>query len=198
VIKGGVVEGKLLGPDDVRKLADLESREVLLSRIAGGMQGVLAQAISLISAPLSQAARLFSALQSAAEENPSLIAGPGEPADDVGESSKADLAAPVDGEVATDAAPAAPSAAGPAADTEQSPSAEAAPADDGLTTEAAPAADDGLTTEAAPAADDGLTTDAAPAADQLTIDAAPAADQLTTDAAPAAAETSAADAVEDK
>jgi large subunit ribosomal protein L10 len=198
VIKGGVVEGKLLGPDDVRKLADLESREVLLSRIAGGMQGVLAQAISLISAPLSQAARLFSALQSAAEENPSLIAGPGEPADDVGESSKADLAAPVDGEVATDAAPAAPSAAGPAADTEQSPSAEAAPADDGLTTEAAPAADDGLTTEAAPAADDGLTTDATPAADQVTIDAAPAADQLTTDAAPAAAETSAADAVEDK
>jgi large subunit ribosomal protein L10 len=185
VIKGGVVEGKLLGPDDVRKLADLESREVLLSRIAGGMQGVLAQAISLISAPLSQAARLFSALQSAAEENPSLIAGPGEPADDVGESSKADLAAPVDGEVATDAAPAAPSAAGPAADTEQSPSAEAAPADDGLTTEAAPAADQ-------------LTIDAAPAADQLTIDAAPAADQLTTDAAPAAAETSAADAVEDK
>ena len=82
VIKGGVVEGKLLGPDDVRKLADLESREVLLARIAGGMQGVLAQAISLISAPLSQAARLFSALQSAAEENPSLIAGPGEPAEE--------------------------------------------------------------------------------------------------------------------
>jgi len=180
-----VVEGKLLGPDDVRKLADLESREVLLSRIAGGMQGVLAQAISLISAPLSQAARLFGALQSAAEENPSLIAGPGEAADDFRESSNADLAAPVDGEAATDAAPATPAATGPAADTEESPSAEAALAADQLTTEAAPAADK-------------LTTEAAPAADQLTTEAAPAADQLTTDAAPAAAETSAADAVEDK
>src|SRR5829696_306178 len=217
VIKGGVVEGKLLGPDDVRKLADLESREVLLSRIAGGMQGVLAQAISLISAPLSQAARLFSALQSAAEENPSLIAGPGEPADDVRESSNADRAAPVDGEAATGAAPA---ATGPAAHTEESPSAEAAPAaDDGVTADAAPAADDGvtidaapagdqLTTEAAPAGDqltteaapagDQLTTEAAPAGDQLTTEAAPAADPLTTDAAPAAADTSAADAVEDK
>ena len=223
VIKGGVVEGKLLGPDDVRKLADLESREVLLSRIAGGMQGVLAQAISLISAPLSQAARLFGALQSAAEENPSLIAGPGEAADDVRESSNADLAAPLDAEAATDAAPATSAATGPAADTDESPSAEAAPAaddgvptdaapaaddgvttdaapaaDDGVTTDAAPAADDGVTPDAAPAADDGVTTDAGPAADQLTTDAAPAADQLTTDAAPAAAETSAADAVEDK
>jgi large subunit ribosomal protein L10 len=176
VIKGGVVEGKLLGPDDVRKLADLESREVLLARIAGGMQGVLAQAVSLISAPLSQAARLFSALQSAAEENPSLIAGPGEPAEDTSEPSNADLAAPVGAEAATDVAPAAPAATGPVAVTEESPS-----------TEAAPAAEDVLTTEAAPAAEDVLTTEAAPAADELT-----------TDAAPAAAETSAADAVEDK
>jgi len=196
VIKGGVVEGKLLGPDDVRKLADLESREALLSRIAGGMQGVLAQAISLISAPLSQAARLFSALQSAAEENPSLIAGSGEPADDVPESSNADLAAPVDLEAASDAAPAAPAAPGPTADTEDSPSAEAAPVADEPITEAAPAADE-PTTEAAPAADE-PTTEAAPAADEPTTEAAPAADEPTTDAAPAAADTSAADAVEDK
>jgi large subunit ribosomal protein L10 len=176
VIKGGVVEGKLLGPDDVRKLADLESREVLLARVAGGMQGVLAQAISLISAPLSQAARLFSALQSAAEENPSLIAGPGEPAENISEPSNADLVAPVGAEAATDVAPAAPTATGPVAVTEESP-----------ITEAAPAADEVMTTEAAPAADEVMTTEAAPAADELT-----------TDAAPAAAETSAADAVEDK
>jgi large subunit ribosomal protein L10 len=80
VIKGGVLDGKLLGPDEVRRLADLESREALLARIAGGMQGVLAQTVSLVSAPLSQAARLFSALQAAAEENPSLIGGRGSPA----------------------------------------------------------------------------------------------------------------------
>src|SRR5215211_1041307 len=146
VIKGGVVEGKLLGPDDVRKLADLESREALLSRIAGGMQGVLAQAISLISAPLSQAARLFSALQSAAEENPSLIAGSGEPADDVPESSNADLAAPVDLEAASDAAPAAPAAPGPTAE----PTTEAAVAAPEATAEAVPGPAES-TNEAAPA-----------------------------------------------
>ncbi len=80
VIKGGVLDGKFLSSDEVRKLADLESREVLLAKVAGGMQGVLQQAISLVSAPLSQAARLLAALEQAAEENPSLIAGAGTPA----------------------------------------------------------------------------------------------------------------------
>jgi large subunit ribosomal protein L10 len=80
VIKGGVLDGKFLTPDEVRKLADLESREVLLAKVAGVMQGVLQQAISLVSAPPSQAARLFAALEQAAGENPSLLA----PAPDAG------------------------------------------------------------------------------------------------------------------
>jgi large subunit ribosomal protein L10 len=80
VIKGGVLEGKFLNPDEVRRLADLESREVLLAKVAGGMQGVLQQAISLVAAPLSQMARLAAALEQAAQENPSLIAGAGTPA----------------------------------------------------------------------------------------------------------------------
>ena len=74
VIKAGVLDGKLLTPDDVRKLADLESREVLLAKVAGALQGVLQQAISLVSAPLSQTARLFAALEQAASEDPSLLA----------------------------------------------------------------------------------------------------------------------------
>ena len=74
VIKGGVLDGKFVTPDEVRKLADLESREVLLAKVAGAMQGVLQQAISLVSAPLSQAARLFAALEQAAGDNPSLLA----------------------------------------------------------------------------------------------------------------------------
>jgi len=74
VIKGGVLDGKFMTPDEVRKLADLESRDVLLAKVAGAMQGVLQQAISLVSAPLSQAARLFAALEKAAAENPSLLA----------------------------------------------------------------------------------------------------------------------------
>ena len=74
VIKGGVLDGRFMTPDEVRKLADLESRDVLLAKVAGAMQGVLQQAISLVSAPLSQAARLFAALEEAAAENPSLLA----------------------------------------------------------------------------------------------------------------------------
>ena len=74
VIKGGVLDGAFLTSDEVKKLADLESREVLLAKVAGAMQGILQQAISLIAAPLSQAARLFAALGAAAEENPSLLA----------------------------------------------------------------------------------------------------------------------------
>ena len=124
VIKGGVLEGKLLGPDDVRKLADLESREVLLAKVAGGMQGVLAQAVSLISAPLSQVARLFSALQSAADENPSLLAGRGATADTTAEPTNAESAA---ADEASDA---------------EAPTTEAAPVAEAPTIEAAPAAEE--------------------------------------------------------
>src|ERR1700710_2393394 len=70
VIKGGVLDGKFLDGDEVRKLVDLESREVLLAKVAGGMKGVLQQAVSLVSAPLSSAARLFAALRGAADQNP--------------------------------------------------------------------------------------------------------------------------------
>ena len=103
VIKGGVLEGKTLDADEVRKLADLESREVLLAKVAGGMQGVLQQAISLVSAPLSQFARLAAALEQAATEDPALIAGAGTPAATDQEQSTENEAAPA----AAEAAPAA-------------------------------------------------------------------------------------------
>jgi large subunit ribosomal protein L10 len=74
VIKGGVLDGKFMTPDEVRRLADLGSREVLLAKVAGALQGVLQQAVSLVAAPLSQAARLFAALEQAASDNPALLA----------------------------------------------------------------------------------------------------------------------------
>ena len=77
VIKGGVLEGRFLDAKAVLKLADLESREVLLSKMAGAMKGSLAKAAGTLAAPLSESARLFGALQSAAEENPDLIGGAG-------------------------------------------------------------------------------------------------------------------------
>ena len=76
-IKGGVLEGRFLDAKAVLKLADLESREVLLSKMAGAMKGSLAKAAGTLAAPLSKSARLLGALQSAAEKNPDLIGGAG-------------------------------------------------------------------------------------------------------------------------
>jgi large subunit ribosomal protein L10 len=80
VIKGGIFDGKVLTADDIKKLADLESREVLLAKMAGAMQASLAKAAALFQAPLSKTARTVEALRSAAAANPSLIAGAGTPA----------------------------------------------------------------------------------------------------------------------
>ena len=50
VIKGGIFEGKSVTVAEIMKLADLESREVLLSKLAGAMKGSLAKAIRTIDA----------------------------------------------------------------------------------------------------------------------------------------------------
>ncbi|MDR2895486.1 MAG: 50S ribosomal protein L10 [Propionibacteriaceae bacterium] len=75
VIKGGFMDGKVLDADTVKKLADLESREVLLAKMAGAMNANLSKAVYLFAAPLSAAARAMGALQEAASANPALIAG---------------------------------------------------------------------------------------------------------------------------
>jgi large subunit ribosomal protein L10 len=81
VIKGGVLDGNPLGAEEIAKLADLESREVLLGKLAGGMLASLSQAVYLLNAPLSQVARLAGALQEKAEQDPSILrGGAGEPA----------------------------------------------------------------------------------------------------------------------
>lgn len=80
VIKGGVMDGRVLDADEVKKLANLESREVLLAKLAGGMQANLQRAVFMIAAPLSQAARALGALETAAQADPSLIGGAGQAA----------------------------------------------------------------------------------------------------------------------
>lgn len=77
VIKGGLLDGKLLDSKEISKLADLESREVLLAKLAGAMKASMSQAASLFNAPLSQAARTIDALRVKAEADPSVIAGAG-------------------------------------------------------------------------------------------------------------------------
>jgi large subunit ribosomal protein L10 len=44
VIKSGIYEGKFVSAAEIMKLADLESREVLLAKLAGAMKGSLAKA----------------------------------------------------------------------------------------------------------------------------------------------------------
>ena len=74
IIKGGFLDGKQLDADEIKKLADLESREVLLAKLAGGMKASLQNAVSLFNAPLSQVARVFGALQAIkAEADPSVL-----------------------------------------------------------------------------------------------------------------------------
>jgi large subunit ribosomal protein L10 len=75
VIKGGVLDGKALDPTEIARLADLESREVLLGKLAGAMLASLSQAVYLLNAPIAQAARLAGALQAKAEQDPSILAG---------------------------------------------------------------------------------------------------------------------------
>ncbi|QDB80266.1 50S ribosomal protein L10 [Georgenia sp. 311] len=63
VIKGGVLEGRMLSAQDVDKLASLESREVLLGKAAGAFKAALYQAAYLFTAPATQAARTIEALR---------------------------------------------------------------------------------------------------------------------------------------
>ena len=83
VVKGGVMDGKALTADEVRRLADLESREVLLGKMAGALLASLSNAVYLLNAPLAQAARLAGALQAKATDDPSVIGGAGTAATDL-------------------------------------------------------------------------------------------------------------------
>ncbi|HET9840575.1 MAG TPA: 50S ribosomal protein L10 [Nocardioides sp.] len=140
VIKGGVLDGKPLDAAEIAKLADLESREVLLGKLAGAMLASLSQAVYLLNAPIAQAARLAGALQAKREEeegqDPSILAGGASQESSTGpaaaeESPAADVAdAPADEvtEAPVDEATEAPADA--PADAEEAPAAEATAASD--------------------------------------------------------------------
>ncbi|WP_131735755.1 50S ribosomal protein L10 [Actinomadura roseirufa] len=63
VIKGGFIDGQSMDAAEVTKLADLESREVLLAKLAGAMKGTMANAAGLFNALPTQAAQLVEALR---------------------------------------------------------------------------------------------------------------------------------------
>lgn len=68
VIKGGYMDGQPLEEADVIQLADLESREVLLSMMAGAMKGSLSKAAATFQAPIEKAVRLAEALREKQDE----------------------------------------------------------------------------------------------------------------------------------
>ena len=71
VIKGGYMDGQPLTIAQVEQIADLDSREVLLAKLAGAMKANLSKAAVLFNAAPTQLARLAAALQEKrAEEAP--------------------------------------------------------------------------------------------------------------------------------
>ncbi|NMI01139.1 50S ribosomal protein L10 [Pseudonocardia acidicola] len=81
VIKGGFMDGRVLTVAEVNQLADLESREVLLAKLAGAMKANLSKAAALFAAPASQVARLAQALAEKREAEGG-AAAPAETADE--------------------------------------------------------------------------------------------------------------------
>lgn len=63
VMKGGYFDGRAIDAAEVNKLADLESREVLLAKFAGAAKASLFGAAYLFNAPLSKAVRTVDALR---------------------------------------------------------------------------------------------------------------------------------------
>jgi len=80
VIKGGVLEGKPLNADEIKKLADLESREVLLAKLAGGMKASMAKAAATFQAPLTKFVRTAEALREKVEQGGAGTPAPAEDA----------------------------------------------------------------------------------------------------------------------
>ena len=67
VVKSGYFDGAPLTASEVGKLADLESREVLLAKLAGAFKASLFGAAYMFNAPLAQAVRTIDALRFAKE-----------------------------------------------------------------------------------------------------------------------------------
>jgi large subunit ribosomal protein L10 len=82
IIKGGVLDGAPLSADDIKKLADLESREVLLAKLAGGFIAPATQLASVLMAPVRQLAQVLGAVAAKAASDPTWAGGDGASATD--------------------------------------------------------------------------------------------------------------------
>jgi large subunit ribosomal protein L10 len=99
VIKGGIFEGKAVTTAEIMKLADLESREVLLAKLAGAMK-----------ASMAKAARAFDALRIKREAEAGAPAAASTPAAEAAPVAEATTEVVVEAQAETSAEPAAPQA----------------------------------------------------------------------------------------
>jgi large subunit ribosomal protein L10 len=90
VIKGGMLDGNPMTADEIRQLADLESREVLLAKLAGAMKASLNKAAYLFAAPLSKAVRTIEALRQQLEEQAAATAPAAEATEAVSDDAEAE------------------------------------------------------------------------------------------------------------
>jgi large subunit ribosomal protein L10 len=110
VIKGGVLDGRSVTPSEVTKLADLESRDVLLAKLAGAMKGTLTKAAVMFNQLPSQVARLAAALQekraaegSAGSEVAAAAASDESPVAEATDEARSAVSAPAEAEAAVPA-----------------------------------------------------------------------------------------------
>jgi large subunit ribosomal protein L10 len=76
VLKGGFVEGRLLNAEEAKSLADLESREVMLSKLAGLMKGEMSRAAAVFQATQARFLSLLEAFKAKLPEEPEAEAAP--------------------------------------------------------------------------------------------------------------------------
>jgi large subunit ribosomal protein L10 len=162
VLKGGFMDGRMLSATDARALADLESREVMLSKIAGLMKGEMSRAAGMFQSAQSRFVSLMEALREKLPPEPG-----SEPAAEAEATSEpvaeAETTSEPAAEAETTSEPAAESPSEPAADAEAVPSADAEPEAEPVAAEAAPPAEDAATDAATDVTDDQSTDAAAPA-----------------------------------
>ena len=80
VLKGGFVEGRVLSADEAKSLADLESREVMLSKLAGLMKGEMSRAAAVFQATQARFLSLLEAFKAKLPEEPAADAEASAPA----------------------------------------------------------------------------------------------------------------------
>jgi len=70
IIKGGLMQGRMLTPEQVQALAELPSREVVLAQVLGSLQGPLAMLVGLLNAPLRELVYILQQRGAQAQEAP--------------------------------------------------------------------------------------------------------------------------------